>query len=83
MNGKEYQLAINNGENSLHGGAQGFNVKVWDALRMNDETLILNYVSSYGEEGYTGEVKVTVAYTFNDENELIIEYMATTNKKLL
>lgn len=47
---------------------------------MNDETLILNYVSSYGEEGYTGEVKVTVAYIFNDDNELIIEYMATTNK---
>ena len=46
LNGKEYQLAINNGPNSLHGGAKGFNAKVWDALRMNDETLILNYVSS-------------------------------------
>ena len=70
LNGKEYQLAINNGPNSLHGGTKGFNAKVWDALRMNDETLILSYVSSYGEEGYTGEVKVTVAYTFNDDNEL-------------
>ena len=81
LNGKKYQLAINNGPNSLHGGKSGFNTKVWDALKMNDETLILNYVSSYGEEGYTGEVKVTVAYIFNDDNELIIEYMATTNKK--
>lgn len=50
---------------------------------MNDETLILNYISSYGEEGYTGEMKITVAYIFNDENELIIEYMATTNKKTI
>ena len=83
LNGKEYQLPINNGPNSLHGGINGFNKKVWDALMMNNETLILNYVSSYGEEGYTGEVKVTVEYTFNDNNELIIEYMATTNKKTI
>ena len=83
LNGKEYQLAINNAPNSLHGGNNGFNVKVWDALRMNDETVVLSYVSSYGEEGYTGEVKTTVAYTFNDDNELIIEYMATTNKKTI
>ena len=44
---------------------------------------ILNYVSSYGEEGFSGELKVTVAYTFNDNNELVIEYMATTNKKTI
>ena len=81
LNGKEYQLPVNSGIHSIHGGKSGFNAKVWDALRMNDETLILNYVSSYGEEGFTGELKVTVAYTFNDDNELIIEYMATTNKK--
>ena len=79
LNGKVYQLPVNNGPNSLHGGNKGFNARVWDALLMNDETLILNYVSSYGEEGFSGELKVTVAYTFNDNNELVIEYMATTN----
>ncbi len=83
LNGKEYQLPINNGPNSLHGGVKGFNARIWDALMMNEKTLILNYVSSYGEEGFSGEVKVTVAYTFNDENELIIDYMATTNKKTI
>lgn len=83
LNGKKYQLAINNGPNALHGGPTGFHARVWDALRMNDETLILNYVSSYGEEGFSGEVKITVAYTFNDDDELIIEYMATTNKKTI
>lgn len=83
LNGKVYQLPVNNGPNSLHGGNRGFNARVWDALLMNDETLILNYVSSYGEEGFSGELKVTVAYTFNDNNELVIEYMATTNKKTI
>lgn len=83
LNGKVYQLPVNNGPNSLHGGNKGFNTRVWDALLMNDETLILNYVSSYGEEGFSGELKVTVAYTFNDNNELVIEYMATTNKKTI
>ncbi|MBR1469887.1 MAG: galactose mutarotase [Prevotella sp.] len=83
LNGKQYELAINNGPNSLHGGAKGWNAKVWDALQMNDKTLVLKYVSPYGEEGYTGEMKVTVVYTFTDENELVIEYMAQTNKKTI
>ena len=81
LKGKEYQLPINNGPNSLHGGKKGFNAKVWDALQMNDHTLVLKYVSPYGEEGYTGELKVTVVYSFTDDNEFVIEYMATTNKK--
>ena len=81
LHGKEYSLPINNGPNSLHGGKKGFNAKVWDALQMNDSTLVLKYVSPYGEEGFSGELKVTVVYSFNDDNELGIEYMATTNKK--
>ena len=79
LNGKKYELAINNGPNALHGGLKGWNAKVWEALQMNDKTLVLKYVSPYGEEGYTGEMKVTVVYTFTDENELVIEYMAQTN----
>lgn len=83
LKGKEYQLAINNGPNALHGGPTGFHARVWDALLMNEKTLVLNYVSAYGEEGYTGEVKVTVVYHFTDADELVIEYMATTNKKTI
>ncbi len=74
---------INNGPNSLHGGLKGFNAKVWDALQMNDHTLVLKYVSPYGEEGFSGEMKTTVVYSFTDDNELVIEYMATTNKKTI
>ena len=81
LHGKEYQLPINNGPNSLHGGKKGFNAKVWDALQMNENTVVLNYISAYGEEGFSGEVKVTVIYTFTDNNELVIDYMAKTNKK--
>ena len=83
LHGKEYQLPINNGPNSLHGGLKGFNAKVWDALQINDHTLVLKYVSPYGEEGFSGEMKTTVVYSFTDDNELVIEYMATTNKKTI
>ena len=83
MHGKEYQLPINNGPNSLHGGKKGFNAKVWDATQMNEHSLVLEYTSPYGEEGFSGEVKTTVVYSFTDDNELVIDYMATTNKKTI
>lgn len=83
LHGKEYQLPVNNGNNTLHGGNKGFNARVWDALQMNDRTLILNYVSAYGEEGFSGEVKITVEYSFNNDDELVIDYMATTNKRTI
>ena len=83
LNGKDYQLALNDGPNHLHGGAVGFNAKVWDARQMGPRALALHRISSYGEEGYTGELDVTVEFTFTDLNELIIEYLATTNKKTI
>lgn len=83
LHGKKYQLPINNGPNCLHGGLKGFNAKVWDALQMNDQSLVLKYSSPYGEEGFSGEVKTTVVYTFNDDDQLVIEYMATTNKRTI
>lgn len=83
LHGKEYHLPINNGLNCLHGGNKGFNARVWDALQMDDQTLVLKYVSPYGEEGFSGELRTTVVYSFNDDNELSIEYMSTTNKKTI
>ena len=83
LNGKDYQLALNDGPNHLHGGTVGFNAKVWDARQMGPRALALHRISSYGEEGYTGELDVTVEFTFTDLNELIIEYLATTNKKTI
>ena len=83
LEGVEYQLALNNGKNHLHGGKKGYNLRVWEAQKMGEHTLALNLVSPYGEEGYTGEVKVSVEYSFTDDDELIIEYLATTNKKTI
>ena len=83
LNGKEYQLAINNGPNALHGGPTGFHARVWDARQMGPRSLVLHRVSSYGEEGFTGEVDITVEFTWSDDNELIIEYLASTNKKTI
>lgn len=83
LNGKQYQLVINNGENALHGGPTGLNAQVWDAYQTGDQTLTLNKTLPYGHEGFTGEVKISVEFTWTDDNELIIEYFATTNKKTI
>lgn len=83
LHGKEYHLAINNGPNCLHGGKSGFNAKVWDVNPINSNAAVLKYMSPYGEEGFSGELTVWVAYTFTDDNELIIKYLATTNKKTI
>ena len=83
LSGKEYQLAINNGPNALHGGPTGFHARVWDANQVSDHAVVLKYISSYGEEGFTGEVLVWVAYTLTDNDELIIKYQATSNKKTI
>jgi aldose 1-epimerase len=81
MNGKEYNLAINNGPNHLHGGPTGFHARVWDAEQINDSELVLRYVSAYYEEGFPGELKMAVKYSLSEENELIIDYRGNTNKK--
>lgn len=81
LNGKQYTLAVNNGENHLHGGPTGFHARVWDAEQINDQTLVLRYISAYYEEGFPGELAMTVMYSLNDDNELKIDYKGTTNKK--
>lgn len=83
LGGKEYQVALNDGKNHLHGGPTGYHQHVWDAIQMNDQTLALSLVSPYGDEGFTGELKVNVEYTWTDDNELKIDYLATTNKKTI
>ena len=83
MNGKEYNLAVNNGPNHLHGGPTGFHARVWDAEQINDSELVLRYVSAYYEEGFPGELKMAVKYSLSEDNELIIDYRGTTNKKTI
>lgn len=83
LDGQEYTLATNNGENHLHGGVKGFDKVVWDAEAMQTAkgpALKLNYLSKDGQEGYPGNLDVTVIYTLTHENELKIKYRATTDK---
>ncbi|HEX6047320.1 MAG TPA: aldose epimerase family protein [Pyrinomonadaceae bacterium] len=79
LNGVEYQLAQNNGANHLHGGNKGFDKRVWNAEE-TDSGLHLKLFSKDGEENYPGNLNVDVTYSLNDENELRIEYHATTDK---
>lgn len=81
MNDKEYSLAVNNGPNHLHGGPTGFHARVWDAEQINSHELVLRYISAYYEEGFPGELNMTVKYSLTDDNELVIDYRGTTNKK--
>ncbi len=83
MNGKEYSLAINNGPNHLHGGPTGAHARVWDVEVVNDHEMILRYTFAYYEEGYPGELKMAVRYMLTEDNELVIDYRGTTNKKTI
>ena len=82
LEGREYSLFINNGENHLHGGEFGYNAKVWDAIAKDGDEpeLVLHIVSPDGDEGYPGNLDLTVTYKLSNENGLSIRYEATTDK---
>ncbi|OPZ13202.1 MAG: Aldose 1-epimerase precursor [Bacteroidetes bacterium ADurb.BinA261] len=80
LDGKEYTLAINNGPNNLHGGIKGFNAVVWDVLDIENSRIRLHYLSPDGEEGFPGNLSVTVTYTLTDENAVEIDYRAETDQ---
>lgn len=83
LEGKTYQLATNNGPNHLHGGNKGFDKVVWKASEKNGPEgvgVVFTRVSPDGEEGYPGNLQVTVTYTLTDKNELVVDYHAGTDK---
>ena len=80
LDGVEYQLPVNNGTNSLHGGIHGFNEKVWTVKSSSETELVLELLSVDGEEGYPGNLTVTCTYSLSDDNEVKIHYEATTDK---
>ena len=77
---REYTLAVNNAPNHLHGGNIGFSKVVWDLVQVSSNRIQLDYSSKNMEEGYPGNLRVSVTYTLTDNNELRIDYRATTDK---
>ncbi len=80
LDGKEYQLAVNNGTNHLHGGVVGFNEKVWEVVGQTKHSVGLHYRSADGEENYPGTLDVYVTYNVTQDNALEITYEAKTDK---
>jgi len=81
IDGKTYQLAKNDNGQSLHGGIKGFDKVVWNVEKQQgDSSLKLTYLSKDGEEGYPGNVSISVVYTLRSDNALAISYEATTDK---
>jgi len=83
LNGVEYKLAVNNGENHLHGGIKGFDKVIWTGRELKMKAgpaVVLTYLSKDGEEGYPGNLRVRVVYTLTNRNELKIDYSATSDK---
>ncbi len=83
LDGEEFTLAKNDGENNLHGGLRGFDKVLWNAEPATGEdsvSLKLNYLSRDGEEGFPGNLDVTVTYTLANDNSFHIDYLATTDK---
>lgn len=81
LDGETYSLLKNNGENHLHGGAIGFDKVVWTVEAYgNGKSLTLSYLAKDKEEGYPGNLILTVTYTLRADNSLVVDYQATTDK---
>jgi aldose 1-epimerase len=80
LDGVTYKLPQNDGKNTLHGGPKGFDKAMWDIKEAGDSALDVSYLSKDGEEGFPGNLRVKVTYTWTDANELKIDYSAVTDK---
>jgi len=79
LDGKTYQLPVNNGKNHLHGGAPGFDKVLWDAA-VEDDCLVLRYRSVDGEQGYPGNLEATVRYSLTEDNAIVVRFHAETDQ---
>lgn len=80
LDGRDYQLPLNAGGNTMHGGENGFDRRIWRVIRADDASLVLGYRSVDGEEGFPGNLDVEVAYTLSDDETLRIDYTARTDR---
>ncbi len=80
IEGEHYQLDVNNGENALHGGLDGFDKRRWNSVEQSTQKVVFTLHSLDGDQGYPGNLEVKVTYTLTDDNELVIAYEANTDK---
>jgi aldose 1-epimerase len=83
LDGHEYRVPVNNGPNSLHGGTCGFDKANWEVARSGEGSVTLRHLSPDGDQGYPGTLMVSAMYTLGEENELSVEYSATTDRPTL
>ena len=83
LNEVEYQLSKNDGENTLHGGLIGADNRVWDVTSVNDSVIQMHTVFADGEDGFPGNLDVTMSYTLTHDNQFVIRYAATTDAPTL
>jgi aldose 1-epimerase len=86
LDGEDYRVPVNNGANSLHGGSQGFDKALWDVIEIaggDSPRVTLRYVSPDGDQGYPGTLDVTAVYSLDEENSLLIDYLATSDRPTL
>ena len=83
LNDVEYQLTKNDGENTLHGGLTGADKRVWDVVSVNDSVIKMHTVFADGEDGFPGNLDVTMSYTLTHDNQFVIRYAATTDAPTL
>jgi aldose 1-epimerase len=79
LDGKAFQLTVNDGENHLHGGVRGFDKVLWTAA-IEGDALVLRYRSPDGEQGYPGNLDATVSYSLSEDNEILMRFHAVTDK---
>ncbi len=80
LSGHTYHVGANEGKNSLHGGLEGFDRRLWRAEQVDDQAVAMRYVSPHMEEGFPGELRVTVTFRFDDDNQLRIDYAALSDR---
>lgn len=83
LDGEEYQLSKNEGENTLHGGELGTDRVVWDVVKANDTAIVMHVVLPDGQDGFPGNLDITMTYTLTKDNAFRIDYEATTDKTTL
>ena len=83
LDGQQYHTPLNNNGQTLHGGLKGVDMVVWDVVSVTDNAIVFNYIAADGQDGFPGNLNITMTYTLTENNEFKVEYSATTDSKTI